>query len=82
MDKVNKKKEEEEDTTLTSLPKPRPPGEKKRRITEIQMLEINEGEQKIPQTKKGTAIEQRRKEKGSLDEREQRKTEKKSSNTE
>jgi hypothetical protein len=82
MEEVSKWKEEEKDTTLTSLPKPRPPGEKKRRITEIQKLEINGGEHKIPWTEKGTAIEQRRTEKGSLDKREQRRTEKGSSTIE
>ena len=73
MEEVSKWKEEEKDTTLTLLPKPRPPGEKKRKIIEIQKLEINGGEHKIPWTEKGTAIEQRRTEKGSST-TEQRKT--------
>lgn len=72
MEEVSKGKEEGEVVALTSLPKPRPPGEKKRRITKIQKLEIiGPGEQKIPRTEKGTTSERRRKEKGSLDEGEQ-----------
>jgi hypothetical protein len=47
----------------------------------IQKLKINEGEQKIPQTEKGTASEQRRRKKGSLDEREKRRIEKGSMGT-
>lgn len=63
-------------TALTSLRKPRPPGEKKKRIIEIQKLEITENEHKIPQIEKGTAIKQGRRNKGFLNEREHRRIEK------
>jgi hypothetical protein len=71
MEEVSKGKEDVDDVALTSLLKPRPPGEKKRRITKSQKLEIIGSEQKIPRTEKGTTSERRRKEKGSLDEGEQ-----------
>ena len=71
MEEVSKGKEDVDDVALTSLPKPRPPGEKKRRITQSQKLEIMGGEQKIPRTEKGTTSERRRKKNGSLDEGEQ-----------
>ena len=57
MEEVSKGKEEVDDDALTSLPKPRPPGEKKKRITKIQKLEIIGDEQKIPRTEKGTTSE-------------------------
>jgi hypothetical protein len=76
MEEVSKGKEEVDDAALTSMPKPRQPGEKKRRITKIQKLEIIGGEQKIPRTEKGTTSEQRRKDNGSLDEGEQSRLEK------
>lgn len=44
MEEVSKGKEDVDDVALTSLPKPRPPGEKKRRITKSQKLEIIGGE--------------------------------------
>jgi hypothetical protein len=76
MEEVSKGKEDVDDAALTSLLKPQQPGEKKRRITKIQKLEIIGGEHKISRTEKGTTNEQRRKDNGSLDEGEQSRLEK------
>lgn len=62
MEEVSKGKEDVDDVALTSLPKPRPPGGKKRRLTKSQKLEIIGGEHKIPRTEKG--YHQRAEEKG------------------
>ena len=76
MEEVSEGKEIEADTALLSPSKHCPTGEKRKRITEVLKLEINGGEQKIPRTEKGTANIYKRREKGSLNEREQVRTEK------
>lgn len=73
---VIKGKEVEAVTTLPSPPKHRPAGEKRKRITEVQKLEINGGEPKIARTEKGTVGVHQRREKGSPDSQEQVRTEK------
>jgi hypothetical protein len=74
MEEVSEGKEVEADTALLSPSKHCPTGEKRKRITEVQKLEINGGEQKIPRTEKGTASVYKRREKGSPNEREQMRT--------
>jgi hypothetical protein len=76
MQEVKKGKEVEEDTLSPLVAKHRPAGEKRKRITEVQKLEIKGGELKIPRTEKGTGSVYNRREKESLDERQQKKAEK------
>ena len=64
-------KEVEVDNALPSPPKHRPSAEKRKRVTEVQKLEISEGSQKILSTEKGTNGVRRRREKESSDQSEQ-----------
>ena len=61
----------EADNALPSPPKQRPGAEKRRRVTEVQRLEISGGTHSVLPTEKGTSCIRRRREKESSDEREQ-----------
>jgi hypothetical protein len=64
-------KEVEVDNALPSPPKHRPGAEKRKRVTEVQKLEISGGSQKVLPTEKGTSGVRRRREKDSSDQSEQ-----------
>ena len=61
----------EADNALPSPPKQRPGAEKRKRVTEVQKLEISGGTHSVLPTEKGTSCVRRRREKESSDEREQ-----------